>query len=91
MLHIRTKTDYESALINIMFPFHWGAFMFYFLLLAFFIPFARQLNGFVYYVSGVGVPPVCNPRQLLDILLGVSGLTAIDRTRCNTVCSATLR
>ena len=55
VLHIRTKTEYESALINIMFPFHWGAFMFYFLLLAFFIPFGRQLNGFVYDMVGWGV------------------------------------
>jgi hypothetical protein len=53
-LHIPTKTDYESTLVNIMFPFHWGAFMFYFLLLALYVPFGPALTEETLDLFGIG-------------------------------------
>ena len=46
-LHIRRQQDYEDRLVHVMFPFHWGGFMFYFLLLAAFVPFGVPITAAV--------------------------------------------
>lgn len=43
MLHIPGKKEFEETRIGIMFPFHWGSYMFYFLLLTAYVPFGRTI------------------------------------------------
>lgn len=46
-MHIRSRQDFEDMRVSLMFPFHWGGFMFYFLLLAAFVPFGVPITSWV--------------------------------------------
>ena len=59
-LNLRTVQKYKKALVRVSFPFHWGSFFFYFLLLSAFVPFSRQIleavNGAKHATSAGATP-----------------------------------